>query len=116
MNAKVLVPSDDGTRTIGVIKRGVFVKSNFHSKKHLCFKYDAIGIDNEAFRGYIAPTADIIKCEDRDTGTTYTIRTPDFQAVAIADDLGWGSQLFVPLRYWETRNSNYQLSLWGGEA
>ena len=112
MNPRVLVPSDDGTRTIGTIKNGVFIKSNFHSSKHLCFKYDGIGIDRDAFRGYIQPSAVFIKCEDRDTSNTYTIKTGEFETVAIEDDLGWGAQLFCPLKYWQTENGSYQLSLW----
>lgn len=112
MNPRVQVPSDDGTRTIGVIKNGVFIKSNFHSSRHLCFKYDGIGIDRDAFHGYIQPGAVLIKCEDKDTGNTYTIKPGEFETVAVEDDLGWGQQLFCPLRYWQTEGSSYQLSMW----
>ena len=115
MNSRVPVPSDDGKRFIGFIKDGVFLKSNFHSRKHLCFKYDAIGIDRDAFRGYIQPDATFIKCDDKDTGNTYTIETSTFQTVAVLDDLGWGEQLFCPLKHWQSANSGHQLSLWGGE-
>ena len=112
MAIRNLVPSDDGTRTIGVLRNEKFVKYNFHSRKHLCHKYDAIGIDKLAFEDYILPNATSIECLDRDSGTRYWIETGTFQTVAILDDLGWGSQLFCPLKHWQTENASQQLSLW----
>jgi len=116
VNGKLLVPSDDGTRTIGVVRKGVFHKSNFHSHKHLCYKHNAIGIDKKAFEDYVLSYAKHIECHDRDKNTTYAISTTDFELHSIEDDLGWGIQLFCPLRHWRVEgNGHRQLSLWGDE-
>lgn len=106
-NNKILVPSDDGTRVIGVIRRGVFTKTNWHSRKHLCFKHDAIGIDKAAFQDYVLPHAEQIKCPDRDTGITYVISTADFKFHCIEDNLGWGVQLFCRVRYFKVEDNLY---------
>jgi hypothetical protein len=104
--AKILVPSDDETRNIGIIKNRVFVKANFHSKRHLCRRYNAIGIDAGAFQEYILVCAESIEVQDRDENTTYMTTVKEFQSHCIQDDLGWGSQLFLPLPYWEKLERN----------
>lgn len=115
-NGIVRVPSDDGSRVIGVIKDSTFSKSNWHSTKHLCWKHKAIGVDKVAFIDYVVPFADLIIVHDIDTGREYRASVEDFKQFAIADDLGCGEQLFVPLRYWEVIEPNgprpVQLNLW----
>jgi len=114
---KILVASDDGDKTIGLIKNGVFIKSNWHSGRHLCFKHNAIGVDKEAFENYVLPYAQQIECHDRDKDITYTVSVKDFEAHCIEDNLGWGIQLFCPLKFWQvTNNGHHQLSLWGGDG
>lgn len=119
-NVVIRVPSDDGTRVIGVIKGSTFIKSNWHSKKHLCWKHKAIGVDRTAFVNYIAPFTNLIVTPDKDTGNEYRVSVEDFKQFAIADDLGWGEQLFVPLKYWEVIESDgtrpVQLNLWENNA
>lgn len=110
-NGNGLVYSDDGQRCIGRVKHGVFTKSNWHSKRHLCRKYRAIGIDKQAFKDYISPEATLIECFDKDTSTLYRINISDFTLHAIEDDLGWGPQLFCPIKYFEAEK---QLAFWGG--
>lgn len=111
-NGYLSVCSDDQTRIIGQIKNNTFIKSNFHSKRHLCHKYNAIGIDKGAFL-QILNTTEYIEVSDKDTGVTYSIPSKEFHAHCIEDDLGWGKQLFCPLKFFEKRNRHYQLSLWG---
>lgn len=114
VNGKLLVPSDDGTRTIGVVRKGVFYKSNFHSHKHLCYKHNAIGLDKKAFDDSILPYAERIECHDKDKDVTYIVNTTDFKLHCIEDDLGWGDQLFLPLPFWEKQQPNgKQLAFWG---
>lgn len=102
---KKKVFSDNRTRVIGVIKDKVFIKTNWHSSRHLCFKHRAIGIDRAAFYNYVLPCAERIECLDRDKGIVYTISVSDFQSHAVGDDLGWGPQLFCPLKYWQKTDS-----------
>jgi hypothetical protein len=112
---KILVPNDDGTRTIGVIKNHTFIKSNFNSSKHVCHKYKAIGIDLGAFNNYIKPNTQLIRCPDKSNCTTFSIPTGDFESNAFIDDLGCGNQIFCPLKFWLTQKDDcHQLSLWGG--
>jgi hypothetical protein len=100
-SSKLLVPSDDGTKTIGAIINNIFTKSNFNSARHICFKYQAIGLDYAAFNNYILRYAKLIKCPDYSRGVTYTINTADYQDNGFIDNLGWGYQLFCPLKYWQ---------------
>ena len=103
LNGKVLVPSDDGQHIIGQIKEGVFTKGNWQSSKHLCYKHNAIGIDKKAFEDYVLPHTQLIECHDRDKNITYTVSINDFKLHCIEDDLGWGAQLFCPLKYWQVQ-------------
>lgn len=117
---RILVPSDFGSRNIGEIKDGIFNKFNFQSSKHLCHKYRAIGLDKGAFHNYILPNAQLIISQDKDTDITYRISVSLFQAMAIEDDLGWGSQLFCPLIHWQAdRIKKYRCQMqfsFGGET
>ena len=108
---KILVPSDDGDKTIGLIKSRVFFKSNWHSSKHLCFKHNAIGVDKRAWEEYILPYAERIECYDRDKDITYTVSVSDFEVYAIEDDLGWGAQLFCPLKFWQIKGNGHHKQL-----
>lgn len=98
-NGKIAVRSDDGNRVIGFIdtERRIFVKSNWHSDKHLCRKHNAIGIDKGAFQNYIEPLARLVVVPDKTTGNTWQIAVEDFTEHSIEDDLGWGRQIFCPL-------------------
>lgn len=117
LNSVIRVPSDDGSRTIGIIRDGVFLKSNWHSKKHLCYKHNAIGLDRGAFLRYVEPLATLIIVHDEDTGREYRVSIEDFKQLAFEDDLGWGPQLFCKVKYWQVEdNGNRQLSLWGDEG
>jgi hypothetical protein len=104
--SKIVVPSDDGARTIGIIRKGVFTKANFHSRRHLCHRHNAIGIDKGAFQNYILPYARHIEVYDRDQAIGYRVSLADFESHCIEDDLGWGVQLFLPLPCWERRDGN----------
>lgn len=111
----IKVPSDDGLKIIGIIENGIFVKCNFQVSKHICFKYQAIGLDKKAFEQYIKPNAYLIVCQDK-KNATYSITPNVFEANCIEDDLGWGSQLFCPVEFWSEEKSNCkQLSFWENE-
>lgn len=116
--SSIRVLSDDGSRVIGTIKDSTFTKSNWHSTKHLCWKHKAIGLDLSAFLYQVEPFATQMVVQDKDTGREYTVSVEDFKRFAIEDNLGWGAQLFLPLKYWEVTkpdgNRPLQLSLWGG--
>ncbi len=118
--SKIVVPSDDGSRNIGIIRKRTFTKSNFHSKRHICHKHNAIGIDKRAFQDYILNYADRIDVYDQDEGVTYTVAIRDFESHCIEDDLGWGAQLFLHLSDWTkdpSRERPRQLNLaLGGQA
>ena len=117
-NNKIEVQSDDTTKTIGTIRDNVFSKSNFQCTKHICHKHRAIGLDKWAFMEVIRPYSHLIKCEDKQKGLSYCITTQDFETNSIIDDLGWGSQLFCPLKYWMAERTDcMQPSLldWGGQ-
>ena len=111
-NKRIAVRSDDNTRIIGEIVDHVFTKSKFNSAKHICHKHKAIGLDNGAFLNYILPNADVIVCPDKKQGITYSIDVTLFQTMAIEDDLSWGAQLFVPLKFWTIEKQDHQLALW----
>jgi hypothetical protein len=117
LSIKTEVFSDDGGRVIGIIRDRTFIKTKWHSSKHLCFKHHAIGIDKGAFEAYVLPSTEQIKCHDRDKGVTYTVSTADFKLHTIEDDLGWGTQLFCPLEYWQVQSNarGRQLGFWEGE-
>jgi len=116
----IRVPSDDGSRIIGVIRYSTFTKSNWHYSKHMCWKHRAIGLDRGAFTDYVKPLATTIIVTDKGTGREYRVSVEDFERLSIEDDLGWGEQLFLPLRYWEVIKPNghkpLQLALWGGSG
>ena len=116
---RILVPSDDYARNIGQIKYGIFTKFNFQSSKHICFKYKAIGLDEGAFLNYILPNALLIVCPDKEKHITYSIDVSLFKRMATSDDLGWGTQLFCPIKYFQAEHSNkpnIQMELnFGGE-
>lgn len=112
--ARILVPSDDGSRNIGKIKYGIFTKSNFHSDKHICHKHKAIGLDKGAFLKHILPNAQQIKCQDKVKQVTYQITVNIFKQFAIEDDLGCGPQLFCPVKYFQIERqtkSEFQIEL-----
>jgi len=114
---RVTVPSDNGNRIIGTIRNGVFYKSGFKSRKHICRKHKAIGLDIGAFFHHIKPNASHIECKDKVEGVTYSITTHDFESHSIIDDLGTGRQLFTPLKFWtvtEQHPAIKQLGLWEG--
>lgn len=117
---RILVPSDNYSRNIGNIKDGIFTKFNFQSKKHICYRHQAIGLDQGAFTDYILPNATLIVCPDKRNHITYRITVSQFKQVAIKDDLGWGTQLFCPIKYFQTdrsHQSDMQLALnFGGIA
>ncbi len=93
---------DDGQRCIGEIRYGVFTKFNWRSSRHLCRKYEAIGIDEGAFTYCIEDYASSIKVPDLDTRKTYLISIQQFRLNCIKDNLaGWGPQLFCPLQYFQ---------------
>lgn len=116
---RILVPSDDGNRNIGDIRNSIFTKFNFQSTKHICYKHNSIGLDEGAFFDYILPNSQFIVCPDNEKHITYTIRVSVFSSNAIFDDLGWGPQLFCPLKYWQVdyeRQSQCQMQFsFGGE-
>ncbi len=118
LNGVIRVPSDDGSRTIGIIRDGVFLKSNWRSSKHLCRKYQAIGIDKGAFWNYVEPLATAFIVSDQDTGKEYRVSIEDFKQLGLEDDLGWGPQLFCPLKHFQVTEPNgkkpVQLSFFGG--
>ena len=117
-NGIIRVLSDDGRRIIGIVKGFSFTKTNWHSTKHICRKYQAIGLDHTAFLNQIMSSANLIIVPDKDTGREYRVTVEDFKRFAIMDNLGWGLQLFLPLRYWRViepdGEESFQLSLWGG--
>lgn len=102
---KIKVYSDDGRVVIGVIRNGVFRKCGFQSRRHICRRHNAIGLDRRAFLESIKPNAMLIVCPDSSSGIEYKISVADFEANAIEDDLGCGLQLFCPLQYWQKTNS-----------
>jgi len=116
--SKLLVPTDDGKKNIGEITNRVFTKYNWHSKKHFCYKHSGIGFDKGAFTLYILPLADLIQCPDKDTSILYAVTVEQFQAHLIEDNLGWGPQVFCPIKFWSKEEPNgngpCQLGLWGG--
>jgi len=114
-NGTVRVSSDDGEHVIGAIKDGIYTKSNWQSRKHLCHKHKAIGVDKGAFQDYIEPHARSIEVLDRDSSITYQVSVEGFRRYCIEDDLGWGPQLFCPLKHFQKAdddpNAPRQLSL-----
>lgn len=110
------VKSDDGRRSIGYIENGIFRKYKWHSSQHLCRKHNAIGIDKGAFHYSIVPFANMIVVTDEDTSITYRVSADDFQRHCKEDNLGWGPQLFCPLRHFQKAdsapNAPRQLPLW----
>jgi len=94
-SSKTIVYSDGG-KIIGEIKDSIFTKFKWHSSKHLCHKYNAIGLDSGAL-AFIIGLAFLMRVYDLDTGKTYEISIDDFQRYGIEDDLGWGSQIFCPI-------------------
>jgi|GEM_PF-1408832 len=120
IKSKIIVPSDDGSRNIGEIRNKIFIKFNFQSSKHICYKHNAIGLDEVAFFDYILPTAQFIICHDDDKHITYKIRVAVFRSNAIFDDLGYGPQVFCPLKHWQLeheRQSQCQMQFsFGGET
>ena len=115
-NGDSRIYSDDGTRVIGIVRNYTFTKSNWHSTKHLCWKHKAIGLDHMAFLYQVEPFASQIVVLDKDTGKEYRVSMEVFKQLAIEDDLGWGLQLFLPLKYWEVTEPDgskpLQLPLW----
>jgi|APSaa5957512622_1039677.scaffolds.fasta_scaffold69069_2 hypothetical protein len=113
---KILVPTDDGKKNIGEITDRVFTKFNYHSKRHFCKKHQGIGLDQGAFTYYVLPHADTIDCQDKDSGNVYTISVDKFKRHLVEDNLGWGEQCFVSIKYWQVTepdgNAPHQLSLW----
>lgn len=117
VTGRIDVRSDDGERSIGYIDGDfVFHKYNWRSSKHLCRNYAAIGIDKGAFEHSIAPFATVIEIHDKDTEITYSMSVDGFQEHCFEDDLGWGPQLFCPLKHFHKADSSpnapRQLSLW----
>lgn len=101
-NGKIPVHSDDGKRIIGEITDGIFTKSNWHSKKHLCFKYRSIGIDKGAVDDYVVPLATSICIPDRDNnGREYRADIEHFIRHSFEVDLGWGVQRHMKLDLWQ---------------
>ena len=117
-NNGTLVRSDDGKRFIGLLQDGAFKKVGWQSSKHLCHRYGGIGIDAGAFRNFVERFAQFIEVDDEYVGVCYRISVECFRQHSIEDDLGWGSQLFCPLKYFEKvgsgRDGARQLSLFGG--
>jgi len=110
---RILVPSDDNSRNIGDIKDDIFTKFNFQSSKHICHKHNAIGLDIGAFKNYILPNATEIVCPDKEKSIAYSLSVPTFMQNAFKDDLGWGIQMFCPLKIWnKTQTRQWQRSLW----
>ncbi|HUU63669.1 MAG TPA: hypothetical protein VMX96_07120 [Dehalococcoidia bacterium] len=116
----IRVPSDEGSRIIGVIRDSTFTKSNWHYSKHMCWKHHAIGLDRGAFVDYVKSLATTIIVTDKDTGREYRASVEDFERLSIEDNLGWGQQLFLPLKHWEVIEPDghkpLQLALWGGRG
>jgi len=110
---RVLVSSDDYSRNIGEIQDCIFTKFNFQASKHICHKHNAIGLDIGAFKNYILPNVTEIVCPDKEKSSTYSISVSTFMQNAFEDDLGWGMQLFCPLKFWnKTQSMQWQRSLW----
>ena len=112
----IRVLSDDGSKTIGIIRDLVFIKSNWHSTKHLCRKHNAIGLDRASFLNYVEPFATLIVVPDKDTGREYRVSVEHFKTFSLDDDLGWGPQMFLQLEFFEVIEPDgskpVQLTLW----
>jgi hypothetical protein len=107
---RILVPSDNGSRNVGEILGGIFTKFNFQSTKHICYKHNSIGLDEGAFFDYILPNSQFIVCTDNEKHITYKIRVSVFRSNAIFDDLGYGPQLFCPLKHWQVEQKSQSQS------
>ena len=100
LNGVNQVLSDDGTRIIGEIQDSTFLKLDGQSTEHLCNRHNAIGLDKAIFLTYILPFVSLIVITDSDSGMEYKATVEDFKEFAIEDDLGYGTQLLLPLVYW----------------
>ena len=104
LNGVNQILSDDGTRIIGEIQDSTFI--SWQCTEHLCNRHNAIGLDKAIFLTYILPFVSLIVITDSDSGMEYRATVEDFKEFAIEDDLGYGTQLLLPLVYWSVIEPN----------
>jgi len=94
----MIVRSVDGN-IIGDIENGVFTK-RVKGSAHMLRTPPAWAIDCRAFIEEIFSQANTIRIEEIESGTTYEISTKTFNRRKVYMDRGFGTQYYVPLKYW----------------
>ena len=85
---------------IGEIQDTTFIRSGWHSAKHLCYRHKAISLCKATFLQYILPFVTFVVVPDINTGSEYKASIKDFRQYAIEHDRGRRIELCLPLLYW----------------
>jgi hypothetical protein len=102
-----------GNRIVGSVKDGVFIKT-VKASKHFLRVPPAIAFDIDSLKRASEAGAHYVRVIDTDSNRVYVAPISAIWQKGIQVDRGYGRQIALPLKYWNSEGRQYceQLDFW----